>query len=147
MSAPWPFSEDEWAAKKAATARLGEALSTSARLRQVEVERDWLLAEAPDEVRERFFALPRESPGRRPTPHLNAVNARLRRVEVERDELLTKLGDLAAAVQNDGYSRVVDDALRDAELVTARVELEQLRAENAKLRARLANRHANKEQA
>lgn len=42
-------------------------------LTQACVERDWLLAEAPDELRERFFAVPRADSPRRPTPHLDRL--------------------------------------------------------------------------
>jgi hypothetical protein len=79
--------------------------STSAALRRVEqerddvaVERDWLLAEASDELRERFFGIRAKAapPSRvgRPTPHLDMLRAELASARTELDAVRTARDNL-----------------------------------------------------
>ena len=114
-------------AAREAAGRLKETsasiLSTAAQLRQTQrdlaasqadltqacVERDWLLAEAPDELRERYFAIPRKDSPRRPTIHLDLVRA----------ELASARTELAALdVENDRLGQLVKQAAERLDDIT-----------------------------
>jgi hypothetical protein len=84
--------------------------STSAALRRVEqerddvaVERDWLLAEASDELRERFFGIRAKAapPSRvgRPTPHLDMLRAELASARTARDNLGRELAEARLTIR------------------------------------------------
>lgn len=106
MSAPWPFRQDEWDALKAAKAQTAlvdmqrKFAASQADLTQALTERDWLLAEAPDELRERYAAVPRVDSPRRATPHLDRLREDLARVRRERDGVREELARQAAECED-----------------------------------------------
>lgn len=143
-SAPLRETQRELAAAQAAFA------ASQADLTEALAERDWILAEASDEVRARFFALPRARSHQRPTPHLDAVKR-------ERDDLaaeVERLVDLGSKTMRerdyladrlvhseghrDAFRTQRDEAWTAMDL--ARAELASAQAELATVRQEVADR-------